>query len=334
MQTQTVHTNPIVIFAAFVIVLAGIKAASVIVVPFLLALFLAIIISPLFLFLRRKNIPKPLALLSVLVVLFTIIWKLVIFLGVSVGDFSQNVPQYQAKLQENMIHFFNFLKQYDVEIPQEEFFNIISVNSIMAYIAKTLKSFTSLLTNFFMIFLMVAFILLEISSFSRKMEKLNSKTLNFIAQVSQKIQHFILLKSLTSLATGIIISLSLYYLGIDYAFLWGLIAFLLNFVPNIGSIIASVPALLITLVQYDFKTTLIVGGIYLSVNVIIGSILEPKIMGDGLGLSTLVVFLSLIFWGWLLGPVGMLLSIPLTIMVKIVLDQKPQTRHIAVLLGN
>ena len=153
MKQEAIHTNPIVIFAAFVITLAGIKAASVIVVPLLLAFFIAIIISPLFLFLHRKNIPKPLALLSVLLLLFAIIWKLVIFLGVSVGDFSQNVPQYQAKLQENMVQFFTFLKQYDIEIPQEEFFNIISVNSVMAYIAKTLKSFTSLLTNFFMIFL-------------------------------------------------------------------------------------------------------------------------------------------------------------------------------------
>ena len=113
-----------------------------------------------------------------------------------------------------------------------------------------------------------------------------------------------------------------------------MVAFLLNYIPNIGSILAAVPAVLMALVQFDIGTALMVAGVYLFVNILIGSILEPRIMGQGLGLSTLVVFLSLIFWGWLLGPVGMLLSVPLTIMVKIVLDAKEDTRWIATLLGN
>jgi predicted PurR-regulated permease PerM len=127
---------------------------------------------------------------------------------------------------------------------------------------------------------------------------------------------------------------TLILLDIHYAVLWGVVAFLLNFIPNIGSILAAVPAVLMAMVQYNFGTALAVAGVYLAVNVTIGSILEPRIMGKGLGLSTLVVFLSLIFWGWLLGPVGMLLSVPLTIMVKIVLNAKEDTKWIATLLGN
>jgi predicted PurR-regulated permease PerM len=112
-----------------------------------------------------------------------------------------------------------------------------------------------------------------------------------------------------------------------------LIAFLLNFVPTIGSILAAIPAVLLALVQIDLQSALLVALGYLVVNTLVGSILEPKIMGYGLGLSTLVVFVSLVFWGWVLGPVGMFLSVPLTMSLKIALDTNPQTRPIAIMLG-
>lgn len=122
-------------------------------------------------------------------------------------------------------------------------------------------------------------------------------------------------------------------LGVDYAVLWALTAFLLNFVPTIGSILAAIPAMLLALVQIDLQSALLVAVGYLVVNTLVGSILEPKIMGHGLGLSTLVVFVSLVFWGWVLGPVGMFLSVPLTMSLKIALDANPQTRPIAIMLG-
>jgi predicted PurR-regulated permease PerM len=124
------------------------------------------------------------------------------------------------------------------------------------------------------------------------------------------------------------------FIGTDYALLWGVLAFLFNFIPNIGSIIAAIPAVLITLVQLGGFSALIVAAFYIVINITIGSILEPKVMGKGLGISTLVVFLSLIFWGWLLGMVGMLLSIPLTIMAKIIFAANENTKWLAVLLGS
>ncbi len=332
-RTQT-KNNPIIILASLVVVLAGIKTASAIVVPLLLSLFIAVIVSPFFLWLKKKGLHQGVALVIVLTVLFIGIWKLMFFLGASAQDFSQNASAYQEKLHEHFIQASSLMQKYGVEVPVEDLAGALSIENVMHYVAKTLKSFSSLLANFFMIFLMVAFILLEISSFSRKLHSIHSDSLKFVVTISEKIQHFIMLKSLTSLATGSIIAAVLSLLGVDYAMLWGLVAFLLNFIPNIGSIIAAVPAVLIALVQYDFTMAAVVAGLYLAVNISIGSILEPRIMGEGLGLSTLVVFLSLVFWGWLLGPVGMLLSIPLTIMAKIALAQKQETRWIATLLGN
>ncbi len=141
------------------------------------------------------------------------------------------------------------------------------------------------------------------------------------------------IKTIISMITGFIIGIAMWLIGVDYPVLWGVLAFMLNFVPGIGSIIAAVPAILLALVQLGFSTAMLVAGVFLVVNIVIGSFIEPRYMGKGLGLSKLVVFSSLIFWGWVLGPVGMLLSVPLTITIKLALDSKPETQWLGHLLG-
>jgi predicted PurR-regulated permease PerM len=141
------------------------------------------------------------------------------------------------------------------------------------------------------------------------------------------------IKSLTSLATALCIWVWLWFLGIDFAILWAILAFLLNFIPFVGAILMTIPAVLLALVQTDLQTALLVALGYLVVNTVIGSVLEPRIMGRGLGISTLVVFLSLLVWGWVLGTVGVFLAVPLTMALIIALDASPQTRPFAILLG-
>jgi predicted PurR-regulated permease PerM len=153
-------------------------------------------------------------------------------------------------------------------------------------------------------------------------------------QVIGEVKHYLSLKTLTSLATGVAIAVWLAAMGVDYALLWGLLAFMLNFVPNIGSIIAAIPAVLLALIQLGLGSAVFAAIAFLVVNVVIGVVIEPRLMGYRMGLSTLVVFLSLIFWGWVLGPIGMLLSVPLTMTVKIVLQSNESTRWMAILLGS
>ena len=141
------------------------------------------------------------------------------------------------------------------------------------------------------------------------------------------------IKTVVSLAVGVTVAVWLAIMGVNYPTLWGLLAFVLNYVPNIGSIIAAVPAILLTFLMFDiFKAVIVTIG-YLVINVVMGNIIEPKFMGQRLGLSPLVVFLSLLFWGWVLGPVGMLLSVPLTMTAKIALDTREDMRWLSVLLG-
>ena len=140
------------------------------------------------------------------------------------------------------------------------------------------------------------------------------------------------LKTLFSLATGVCVWILLSIIGVDFAGTWGLLAFFLNFIPAIGSIIAAIPAIIWALVQLGLPSALLTSLAYLVVNIIIGNLLEPRFMGHKLGLSPLVVILSMIFWGWVLGPVGMVLSVPLTMIGKIALATSEDTRWIALML--
>jgi len=326
----------LVIMASIVIILAGIKSASVILVPILLSLFIAIILSPAYNFFNKKGLPEILSLIVVVTIFIILLGLIAKLIGTSVSDFSSNIDEYSTKLT---LYYEAILKQseiFGVVLPLDEFSTAFDTKRIMIFITSILKSMSSLFTNGFVILLSVMFMLLESQHFVQKIEFANHSKdiMQKIREIFQKIQSYMVLKALMSLLTGFIIWVALLYIGTDYAFLWAVLAFLLNFIPNIGSIIAAVPAILITLVQYGFLNAFFVFLVYLGVNVIVGSILEPKIMGRGLGLSTLVIFLSLIFWGWLLGIVGMLLSIPLTIMAKIAFDSNESSRWISILLGS
>jgi predicted PurR-regulated permease PerM len=184
---------------------------------------------------------------------------------------------------------------------------------------------------------MVVFILLEASSLPGKIRAAIGKPDSPLSQyndVIKNVNKYLGIKTLISLGTGFTVFLWLIILGIDFPILWGLLAFLLNFVPNIGSLLASVPAIILALIQFGLGKAVLTAMGYFAVNTIFGSILEVRIFGKGLGLSTLVVFVSLIFWGWVLGPIGMLLSVPLTMIIKIILESNESTKGMAILLGS
>jgi predicted PurR-regulated permease PerM len=180
------------------------------------------------------------------------------------------------------------------------------------------------------------FTLLEAAGFSNKLKlafKNSSNSITNFHIFSENMNKYISIKTIVSIITGFLIYICLSFIGLDHAIMWALIAFFLNYIPNIGSIIASIPAIIIALIQFNIYYALLVALVYLIINIVMGSIVEPKYLGKELGLSTLIIFLSLIFWGWLLGPVGMLLSVPLTMIMKIALESNDDTRWISILLG-
>ena len=333
---QSPSTRLLITVACSIVIIAGMRAAQSIIVPFLLSAFLAAICAVPLLWLKRKGISTGIAVIMVLFGILLIGFLVVVLIGTSVQDFSGSLPTYQARLQGEISQIFSWLRGKGININEKGLLKLINPGTAMQVFAGTLDSFRKVLTNGFMIILTVIFILLEVSGFPDKLRAaLGDKGASSegLDKIALSIKRYIAIKTLTSLATGIFVSGCLVIIGVDYPALWGLVAFLLNYIPSIGSIIAAVPAVILSFIQFGIGRTLFVIGAYLLVNTIIGSIVEPRVMGRGVGLSTLVVFLSLVFWGWVLGPIGMLLSVPLTMIVKISLEESEDTRWIAVLLG-
>jgi predicted PurR-regulated permease PerM len=335
-EKAKVVSHAMVTLAAVVVVIAGIKAASEIVIPVLLAAFVAILCSPLLSWFERRGVPRAIALFLIIsgVVIGGI--GLVTLLGTSIQDFSKDMPVYEEKLQEQVRRVVTWFQEQGVNTSGVESYKVFDAGSIMRYTARLLNGLRGALTNGFIILMIVIFMLMEASSIPAKLTAVvgtHQEALAGLDAFLKSVNRYMAIKTLTSLGTGILVIILLMILKVKYALLWGLLAFLLNYVPNIGSILAAIPAVLLALIQLGPLTACgtVVG--YIAINVVVGNVIEPRIMGEGLGLSTLVVFLSLIFWGWVLGPVGMLLSIPLTVMVKIALDTNKETRWLSILLG-
>jgi AI-2 transport protein TqsA len=326
----------LIVAASFVVIIAGMRAASSILVPFLLSIFIALICAPPLFWMKRQGVPNTLAVLSILVGIIVIVLLLAAFAGSSLNDFTKAMPVYEKRLTDMTTAVVAWLKNLGLEISGSVLTDYFNPGKAMKMAANTLAGVSGLLKNVFLILLTVIFILLETSGFPQKLHaalKDPEESMGRFKGFIESFNRYLALKTAFSLATGVFIGIWLAVLGVDFALLWGLLAFLLNFVPNIGSIIAAIPAILLALVQLGWGSALLTCLGYIVVNIVFGSILEPRFMGRRLGLSTLVVFLSLVFWGWVLGPVGMVLSVPLTMIVKLAMESSKDTRWIAVLLG-
>ncbi|MDD3463164.1 MAG: AI-2E family transporter [Sulfurospirillaceae bacterium] len=329
--------HPLVLFASFIIIIAGMRTAQEIVAPILLAIFIAVIAAPAVFWLQNKGLPRLVAFFMVALGVVGILSIMVIMIGNALDTFISQLPNFQDRLMSLLQKANAFFPNNGAEIDFLQTPEYLQPAQLLSTTTSILRSLSKLLSSSFLIFLIVAFILFETTSLRVKMRLLlgnDSKETEGIMNFIENLKHYLLIKSISSLATGIIIGLLLWVFGVKYAILFGLIAFLLNYIPAIGSIVASIPAILVSLIEYDTSTTVAVIAIFLVVNVLIGNILEPRFLGKGLGLSPLVVLLSLIFWGWVLGPIGMFLAVPITMSIAMALHTLPHTKWIAILLSS
>lgn len=279
----------------------------------------------------------PIAMLFVVVAVIAIGLVLVAFIGSTLEDLSTAIPTYQANLDQEITLMLVWLEGIGISIPDQALVGIIDQAKITQLLTAVLTGLGGLFTNALLVLLMVLFMLFEASGIPTKLRVAlgdADTTITQLGKIVDSIKRYLAIKTMTSLATGILIAVWLTIVGVDYPLLWGLLAFLLNYIPNIGSFIAAIPALLVAFIQLGVGATVLAGVGYLLVNGVIGNVIEPRVMGKGVGLSTLVVFLSLVFWGWVLGTVGMLLSVPLTMCIKIALESSEDTRWIAIMMGS
>ena len=207
----------------------------------------------------------------------------------------------------------------------------------MGLAATLLNSLKDVLTNTFLIFFTMIFILLEASSGQIKFEAAfgrSERSLDSPRMFLQNLGRYLGIKTIVSMATGLCAGVLTWSIGVDFPLLWAMLAFLLNYVPTIGSIIAAVPAVLLALVQLGPGEAGATAVGFIAINIVFGNFLEPRLMGYGVGISPLVVFVGLVFWGWVFGPVGMLLSVLLTMTLKLALESDERTRWVAVLIGS
>ena len=319
--------------ASFVIVVAGLRAAQQLVVPFLLAVFLAVVSVPFMRWLQSKHVPRLVAMLSTVLAAVGVIGLLALVLGRSLNQFAAVAPQYQTRLQELMDSSFGLLNGWGVPTQEWQALDFLPMG-LFDVLGGALGALASFASNTFLVLLAVLFILIEASGFSAKLKAAFGSGTQFgpLERMTRQVQNYLVIKTAISGATGTVVGLWVAAIGLDFAILWGLVAFLLNFIPNLGSIIAAVPAVLLAVIQLGPGRAAVIAVGYLVVNIVFGNFIEPTLMGRRLGLSTLVVFSSLVFWGWVWGPVGMLFSVPLTMVVKIALENTQDFRWVAVML--
>ena len=322
--------------AALVIIVYGIFQAQAVVALLLLSVFLALLGTPPVLFLKRNHVPSLAAVIIIMAGMIALLLVIGGVLGVSLSTFSDALPFYQKRFHEQVLTLRVFLAGKSIVITEKalvEYFNPVAVMSLTAGFLTAM----GLVPNILLILLTVTFILLEASSFPHKLRSILGDPERAFPQVTKfvdDIRRYMIIKTIISLIAGGIIGLWLFILGVDYPVLWGFLAFLLHYVPNMGIIIAAIPAVLLAFLQLGIGPAALVAAGYLTVGFTFGNVVEPRLMGRKLGLSTLVVFLSLMFWGSLLGPIGVILCVPLTMSLKFACESSKGAQWIAVLLGS
>jgi AI-2 transport protein TqsA len=329
-------SRTLIVTAAIAIALSFLHAAASIVAPILLAAFIAIILTAPLRWLQRKRVPKWLAIGVIIFALLDGGSLLALVFTGQLEAFRHGLPGYQERLILLSDQFGAWLENIGVDKGREAVKDIFDPAIPITLVRLALAKVSGTVGGGLVVLLVVVFMLLEASGLPAKLRTafhLTGEAEDRLGRLSSAIRRYIIIKSFASSVTALCIWVWLWILGIDFAVLWAVLAFLLNFIPFAGAILMMIPAVLMALVQTDLPTTLLVALGYVVVNTVIGNVLETRMMGKELGISTLAVLLSLLFWGWVLGTVGVFLAVPLTMSLIIALDSSPQTRPIAILLG-
>ena len=331
--------NPLWSAAALCIVVAGMKEAQSVLLPIMVAVMMAIICSPAVRWLEQRRIPNALAVLAVVGLIMALLAGLGALVGGSVSSFREAIPTYHEKLSAMIQGLFAWLQAKGVNVETDRLLEVVEPSSAakkaMEFVGSSMNALASALSNTILVVLTMVLILMEGSTVPAKLRALSGNPDGDITQyrrIATEVQSYLAIKTVLSLATGVIIGIWAAILDVDFAMLWGLLAFLLNYIPNIGSILAAIPAMLLAVIQHGVGVSLALGAGYVVVNMVVGNVVEPMWMGRKLGLSTTVVFLSLVVWGWVWGPVGMLLSVPLTMVIKIMMENSKEWSFVATLL--
>jgi AI-2 transport protein TqsA len=343
--------NALWMLAALVVIIAGLKAAQSFFIPVLIAFFLATVSFPLLNFLREKKVPRAIAVLLTVAFDFVFLAALGVLAVTLIGDLQEKwniryAAEVSDQIREASRSLATKLSEYGIPDAQEKINktvnnNLANLQNIRfekiwdvgtGVLGRVVGFFgTALIT-----LILTVFMLSEARMFGRRLEAISlarGPNLARMLSATRDIQRFLAIKTAVSLLTGVLAGMLCWMAGLDFFILWGILAFFFNFVPVIGSIIAGVPPAILALFVAGVPNAVLVAGGYLLINNFLGNLVEPMLVGRRFGISTLVVVISVLFWGWLWGPLGMLLAVPLTMVLKVILEGSDEFRWIGVAIS-
>lgn len=329
-------TRLLITVACIIIIVAGMKVAEPVLIRLALALFLVIVTRPAIVFLQARRVPTVLAITLVVLLTFAVLATLVSVATTSLSEIRISFPRYVDRFQIIENGFFEWLGNWGIEVPPTIRPDLISATQAIDLASGAIRSAAGITSSAVLILIIAIFGMLEANELPAKLNRAfgtGAVTLRRLSLVVHEVQHYLRIKTAISMATGMLVGLWVWLVGLDFPVFWGLVAFVLNYVPSVGSIIAAIPAILLALVQIGPDAAFLTTLGYLAVNMALGNFLEPTLLGRRLNLSPLVVILSLVFWGWLWGPIGILLSVPLTMSGRMLLENSDDYRWVATLLG-
>ena len=323
--------------ASFFILIFGMQASASILTPVFLALIMAISITPLTRWFVRKGLSKGLALIVTLVIMILLIVGFVALMGVAIGQLIVTLPTYEGGLDQVETELESIIANLGIDISTIQAQDNFNPSGLIGFFGSLLQSVAGALSSIVVMLMILIFMLIDTSSFGDRFRSgytPNSPMVIRVNKFTSDIRHYVTITTQINFAVGVVDTIFLLILGVDFAVLWGILAFLLGYIPSVGFWLALIPPFFLALAEFGITRALIVLVGFVLINGSVQNFLQPKLMGKGLNLSPLVVVVSLIFWAWILGPIGALLAVPLTMVVKdVFLESFEETRGLAMLMG-
>ena len=340
---MTINNQNVSIFK----LLLGLTSVAVLIValrliaPFLnlvlVALFFAIIFTPIFHWLQRKGLSTGWAMVLMIVGIIVAGLSLIGFVFASFKELANSLSTYQGLLDDQLATLQADLARFGLDLSSVRLIDLVDSERVIGWITSFLTSLGGLAATSLFIIFTVIFSMAEAAGFRARLQQGLGPENLLVArtnQFTQSMVRYVTMRAIVNLITGGAVAILLLILGIDFALLWGVLTFFLSFVPYLGIVLATAPSVLLALAQYGLGMAIFVILAVTIINVSAENLVAPRIIGQGLSISPLIVFLSFFFWSWVLGPAGMLLAMPLTVMVLFILQSFEETRWLAALLAS
>lgn len=322
--------------ACLVIIVAGLKVGSSVLILFALATFVVVATRPAVVWLERRRVPMPLAVVFVVLLTFGVLALFVSIATQSIAEIRSEFQNYVNRYQTLEDGFIYWLSQHGVDVPEAFQLDFVNARRALDLATGAVREVAGFASGTLLVLVIAIFGMVEADRFKPKVEAAfgaGASDFQRFGNIINQVQRYLTIKTVISLITGLLVGLWCWAIGLDFAVFWGLVAFVLNYVPSIGSVLAAVPAVLLALIQLGPSFALLAAIGYVAVNILLGNFIEPMLLGRRLGLSPLVVILSVVFWGWLWGPIGFLLAVPLSMIARIMLENTENYSWIAVLMA-